>query len=232
MQSQLFRVFPNIESASLVDWGRGTSSETTDFCEWKNLTHLDIRDTHFEGIPKFPETLKHLNVDRIPDLAPAGFRNLPKDYFYLPQLEYLSMVKSSFAASLNDIAEAGLASGTLRTLILGCSSNFREDDDPYRAWPASMPAPSANLEALSLSELYELSESTILAFLRQYPNLKWLDLRYTAITGSTLRELFERENKPQFIDVSHCESCHHDAVEAARAAGIVIRQMQAPRKKR
>lgn len=127
------------------------------------------------------------------------------------------------------MANPSLISGSLKTLHIGDMSfsgriSFVGLDfpAPFDTWHGTIPAPSMQLEVLSLQNSYELSEREILAMLRQYPNLKRIDLSRTRVTGSTVRELLERENKPLFINLEYCDECHHDAVEAARNAGIEV----------
>jgi len=197
--------------------------EFAEFSEWKDLTYLDIAGLSFNIVPKFPAILKHLDVSYIGNFELGDFKALPKDYFSFPDLEYLSVQSSTFVFALNEIANPGLISGSLKTLNIGDSTFFGQDLDTLsETWPGTMPTPSTQLEVLSLYGQYGLPERKILAMLRQYPNLKRINLGQTRVTGSTVRELFERENKPSFINLNYCDECHYDAVEAARKVGIEV----------
>lgn len=229
-QGNLIEAAPNVKSARITKWRSAASVGIIDFSSWSELAYLDINKTRFTSIPKFPSTLIHLNVEEIKTLGINDFENLPKDYFQFPNLEHLSVDGSDFAIALNEMADPGLLSGSLMTLNIGDSSHFGREH-PYQTWPKAMPASSSTLRTLSLRLQTELREKTIIKMLCQYPNLKEVDLAHTGITGSTLVVLFERENRPEFIDLEGCDDCYYDAVEAARETGIEVLHELAPKKK-
>lgn len=196
---------------------------------WTKLTYLDITNTILSFMPIFPSTLIHLETDEI-IINLGTFNRDEKAYFQLPKLEYLGVNNSELFALVNDIANPALVSGSLKTLDTG-AQDITIETRGRNSWLQTLPAPSAALKTISLYKQMELPENVIIAVLRQYPNLKMVDLRFTSVTGSTLRELFERENKPDFIQLEGCVDCYHDAIEAAREAGIEVSHELAPRKK-
>lgn len=204
-----------------------------DMTSWTKLTYLDTSFAYFSSMPVFPSTLTHLEAGgvRVIRVDEDEFDPNQKAVFPFPNLEYLSVEDSELFSVINDMANPALTSNSLKTLKVG-SDNGCIHTNSRNDWSKTLPAPSATLETISLHERFELSEESIIAVLRQYPNLKCVDLGRTEITGSTLRELFDRENKPEFINLGHCMSVYYDAVEAARAAGIEVSHNLAPKNKK
>lgn len=213
-----------MKSATIKSWKYEAVPGMIYMSRWTKLTHLDISGTQFTVMPVFPNTLTHLDAWKVVIASDE------EGFFVLPKLEYLNVTDSRLFTAVNDIANPALASGSLKELHVG-SNATAVGTDRRNSWLESLPLPSLKLKALSLNAQTELPEKTMIALLRQYPNLKKVDLSYTGATGSTLRELFERENKPDFIDMQGCEGCHYDAVEAARKAGIQVVHELAPKYK-
>lgn len=212
-----------MKSATIKSWKYEAVPGLINMSSWTKLTHLDISSTQFTIMPVFPSTLTHLNAWKV------AIASDEEGFFVLPKLEYLNVTDSRLFTVVNDIANPALASGSLKELHAGNNATAVRTDS-RNSWLESLPLPSLHLISLSLNTQTELPEKTMIALLRQYPNLKKVDLSYTGATGSTLRELFERENKPDFIDMRGCESCHYDAVEVAREAGIQVLHELAPKK--
>lgn len=218
-----------MESATIKHWRHAMFPGVVDLASWIKLTYLDVSKTRFHSIPTFPGTLTHFAASETTGVASDLIAYSELDNFHFPNLEYLDVNDSDFSICVNDIANPGLISGSLKTLDLGGAA-FLRDIGSHR-WPENLPAPSPALETLSLRSQTELPEKIIISLLRQYPNLKNVDLGVTGVTGSTLRELFQRENKPNFIDLEGCDDCYYDAVEAARESGIEVLHELAPKKK-
>lgn len=219
-----------MKSAKIKNWTNEAVPGIVDMAGWTKLTHLDISGTQFTCLPVFPSTLVHLEAEgaRL-SLADDSELDQKKDFFHLPKLEYLGVINSGFFDVVNDLANLALASGSLKELYVG--DNGPITTNSRNSWLKSLPAPSSSLTTLSLHEEVELPENIIIALLRQYPNLQDVILSYTSATGSTLRELFERKNKPAYVDMEGCEGCYYDAVEAARKVGIEVAHQLAPKKK-
>lgn len=218
-----------MKSATIQSWGNEGNEAifgVVDMSSWTKLTYLDIRGIRFTSMPVFPSTLTHLEAANV-SINSRSFVD-EKVVFPFSKLEYLSIENSDLFFILNDMTNPALASGTLKTLKLGCARLFREANS-HNDWTQTLPSYSAALETFSLYELINLPEKTIIAVLRQFPNLKEVDLSRTGATGSTLRELFERENKPKLVNMKNCANCYHDAVEAAREAGIEVWHELAPK---
>ncbi|KFX87729.1 hypothetical protein O988_09312 [Pseudogymnoascus sp. VKM F-3808] len=216
----LIEASPNMKSAS-IHFGRyETVPGVVDMTSWAKLTFLNIMGTQFTSMPIFPSTLTHLEAERVK----VGFGNFDpdqKDFFQLPNLKYLSINNSNLFTFVNDLANPALASGSLKELHVDGNSTATETHN-RNSWVQTLPATSLKLRTLSLAEQTELPEKTIIELLRQYPNLQDINLSFTEATGSTLRELFERDSKPVNVDMAGCSGCHYDAVEAARGAGINV----------
>jgi hypothetical protein len=215
-----------MKSATIKSWAYEAVLGVVDMSSWTKLTYLDIWGTRFISMPVFPSTLTHLEVADV-TIGSHSFVD-EKVVFPFSKLEYLSVENSDLFLILNDMANPALASGSLKTLNLGCVRSFRGANS-RNDWTQTLPSYSAALETLSLYEHIELPEKTIIAVLRRFPNLKEVDLSSTGATGSTLRELFERENKPKLVNMKNCANCYHDAVEAAREAGIEVWHELAPK---
>ncbi|KFY37373.1 hypothetical protein V494_04775 [Pseudogymnoascus sp. VKM F-4513 (FW-928)] len=224
----LIKASPNMKSATIKKWHYGTDPQVIPESSWTKLRYLDISGTGFPVLPVLPSTLTHLETRN----ANLGFYTFDPDQNDVPvlsKLEYLGIENSIFSTVVNDMANPSLTSGSLKTLKLGGNANSYSQCGSRNDWTYTLPAHSAALETLSLAQNIELPEKTIIDVLRQFPNLKEVDLSYTCSTGSTLRELFERENKPRFVNMMNCTNCYHDAVEAARGAGIEVRHELAPK---
>ncbi|ELR07439.1 hypothetical protein VC83_03125 [Pseudogymnoascus destructans] len=224
--NDLVKASPNMKSASITGWAYEAVPEVVDMSSWTKLMYLYISGTRFDSMPVFPSTLTHLEAVHV-GIISDRFDTDEKLVVPLSKLEYLSVEGGDLFAIVNDMANPGLTSGSLKTLKVGCIGSIRTNT--HNDWSRMLPAPSAALEALSFCERIGLPEKTIIAVLRQFPNLKEVDLSRTEATGSTLRELFERENKPKFINMKDCTNCYHDAVEAAREAGIEVWHELAPK---
>lgn len=218
-----------MKSATIKNWGYEGNEAifgVVDMSSWTKLTYLDIRGIRFTSMPVFPSTLTHLEAANV-SINSRSFVD-EKVVFPFSKLGYFSIENSNLFAIVNDMANPALASGSLKTLKLGSVRHVTETNC-LNDWTQTLPAYSAALENLSLYEHIGLPEETIIAVLRQFPNLKVVDLARTDATGSTLRELFERENKPKLVNMENCVKCYHDAVEAAREAGIEVMHELAPR---
>ncbi|KFY77814.1 hypothetical protein V499_02877 [Pseudogymnoascus sp. VKM F-103] len=224
--NDLVMASPNMKSASIKGWAYEATSYVTDMSSWTKLTHLDILGTRFDSMPVLPSSLTHLEAADV-GIISHRFDTDEKFVFPLSKLEYLSVEGGDLFAIVNDMANPGLTSGSLKTLKAGHIGPTHTDT--HNDWIKMLPAPSAALETLSLCERIGLPEKTIIAVLRQFPNLKEVDLSRTEATGSTLRELFERENKPKLVNMKNCTNCYHDAVEAARRVGIEVWHELAPK---
>lgn len=218
-----------MKSATIQSWTDETVPGVVDISNWTKLSYLDIYKSRFMSMPVFPSTLTHLKA-RAVRIGGDEFDAYQKAVFPFEKLEYLSVEDSDLFTLINDMANPALTSGSLKTLKVGSDIGAIETTS-RNDWTQTLPAPSTALETLSLDQRNELPEQTIMAVLRQYPNLKEVDLAFTLVTGSTLRELFERENKPEYINVKHCPDCYHDAVEVARQAGIEVDYELAPKNK-
>lgn len=217
-----------MKSATIKDWSyEAVPGGVVDMSRWTKLMYLDICCARFASMPLFPSTLTHLEAVDV-SISSHRFDTDQEVVFPLSKLEYLNVEGSELFAVVNDMASPALTSGSLKTLKVGCVRGFTRANG-RNDWTQTLPAPSAALETLSLYEHIELPEKTMIAVLRQFPNLKEVDLSRTGATGSTLRELFEREIKPKFVNMKNCESCYHDAVEAAREAGIEVWHELAPK---
>ncbi|OBT79596.1 hypothetical protein VF21_01241 [Pseudogymnoascus sp. 05NY08] len=224
--NDLVKASPNVKSASIKSWAYEAVPGVIDMSSWTKLTYLNLFRTRFDSMPALPSTLTHLEAEDV-SIISHRFDTDEKFVFPLSKLEYLSVEGGDLFAIVNDIANPGLTSGSLKTLKVGCTGLIRTNT--HNDWIKILPAPSAALENLSLYEQIELPEKTIIAVLRQFPNLKEVDLTRTVATGSTLRELFERDNKPKLVNMKNCTNCYHDAVEAAREAGIEVMHELAPK---
>ncbi|OBT89612.1 hypothetical protein VE02_01763 [Pseudogymnoascus sp. 03VT05] len=224
--NDLVKASPNVKSASIKGWAYEAVPGVIDMSSWAKLTYLNLFRTRFDSMPVLPSTLTHLEAEDV-SIISHRFDTDEKFVFPLSKLEYLSVEGGDLFAIVNDMANPGLTSGSLKTLKVGCTGLIRTNT--HNDWIKILPAPSAALEILSLYEQIELPEKTIIAVLRQFPNLKEVDLTRTGATGSTLRELFERENKPKLVNMKNCTNCYHDAVEAAREAGIEVMHELAPK---
>ncbi|OBU00756.1 hypothetical protein VE01_01171 [Pseudogymnoascus verrucosus] len=224
--NDLVMASPNMKSASIKGWAYEATPYVTDMSSWTKLTHLDILGTRFDSMPVLPSSLTHLEAADV-GIISHRFDTDEKFVFPFSKLEYLSVEGGDLFAIVNDMANPGLTSGSLKTLKVGHIGPTHTDT--HNDWIKMLPAPSAALETLSLCERIGLPEKTIIAVLRQFPNLKEVDLSRTEATGSTLRELFERENKPKLVNMKNCTNCYHDAVEAARRVGIEVWHELAPK---
>lgn len=217
-----------MKSAAIKDW-RHLRPEVFDMSSWTKLTYLDISNTHFVSVPIFPSTLTHLEAAFVGIASYSSNLDVDREaVFPFSKLEYLSVEGGALGIIVNDMANPALTSGSLKTLKVGCEySSIRGEN--RNDWIHTLPAYSPALKTLWLDRNVELPEETIITVLRQFPNLKEVNLSGTGATGSTLRELFERDSKPEFVDMRHCENCYHDAVEVAREAGIEVRHELAPK---
>ncbi|KAL5350162.1 hypothetical protein ACLOAV_005199 [Pseudogymnoascus australis] len=223
--NDLIKASPNMKSATINIWSY-EFNEVVDMTNWSKLTYLDVSQTEFTSMPIFPSTLTYLEAGGV-WIGLGEFDHDQKEFF-LPKLKYLGIVDSHLFKVVNDIANPALASGSLKELMVGVNDATLATNDKNSLYK-SVPAPSSVLTTLSLDSHFDLPENIIVTILRQYPNLKNVYLRHTGVTGSTLRELFERDNKPDLIDLRGCSDCYYDAVEAARGAGIDVRHDLAPK---
>ncbi|OBT64352.1 hypothetical protein VE03_05814 [Pseudogymnoascus sp. 23342-1-I1] len=228
--NDLAKASPNMKSATIKRWPHMAVPRVIEMASWRKLTHLDISLTQFTSVPVFPTTLTHLEAERV-HVSSTNSEFDQKDFFQLPKLEYLNVKDSDLFTVVNDMVNLALVSGSLKELHVGSNSVMAQTSN-HNSWLQTLPAPSPALTTLSLRGLVELPEKVMIAILRQYPNLETVNLAYTGATGSTLRELFEREKKPRYVDMEGCDGCYYDAVEAARGAGIDVWHELAPKNKR
>lgn len=216
-----------MKSATIKSWPLEAVPGVVDMSSWTKLTYLDIWHTQFTSVPVFPSSLTYLEAEGVV-IGLNDFEFDQKDFFQLPKLEYLSIKNSDFFTVVNDMANPALASGSLKELCV-CSNSIMTQTSNRNNWFKSLPAPSSALTMLSLRGHFDLPENIIIALLRRYPNLEGVGLGHTSVTGSTVRELFERKKKPDYVDLEGCDSCYYDAVDAARKAGIDVRHELAPK---
>jgi hypothetical protein len=110
-----------------------------------------------------------------------------------------------------------LKAGNLKKLHIG---DYFPDDSPGIIYIPTNEMPS--LQELSLYKC-QMREGDIMRFLRLCPNVQYLDLSQTRVTGVAIKEVMARESGPlKWLGVNHCTYLSSDAVEWARSLGTVV----------
>jgi hypothetical protein len=119
--------------------------------------------------------------------------------------------------------------GNLKSLHMG-------DYAPSESsWEHSIPKNDLlmpSLQDLSLRKC-QMREDGILRFLRLCPNLQYVDVSFTRITGVAIKVLMIREIGPlKWLGANGCTSLSSDAIEWARSLGTVVEYNNDPLKRR
>lgn len=235
--NKLITAAPNVKDAVFNDFGVSCAwAKAHDFGAWKFLETLNIQKLRIAKLPTFPRTLRHLNLSDIAtvthhELDNAKIGTIDTSSYNLPNLASLDVEGSDFTHFTCELSNAGLSSGTLKSLKIGDTSHIAAHEDPYMNWPQRMPGLSKHVFALSLKYLNHISEDVIINLLAQYPQLVEVNLSHCNITGTTIGHLFKKERvHPFIVDVRGCPNVGRDAVEAARETGCTVYSEHMPRK--
>jgi hypothetical protein len=126
------------------------------------------------------------------------------------------------------LISSSVKEGNLKTLHIVNLLPYKGDEAfPQAAVDFIMPS----VEELSIRK-WSHPEMEILLFLRRFPQLRFVDLSYTSITGVVVKELMTREVGPlKWLGVNGCTSLSSDAVGYARSLGTVVEYNYDPRTK-
>lgn len=180
-------------------------------CTWSNIQHLDLSNTQLSRFPKFPPTLRFLNLSRNYSLNRDGDQDI---IFDLPLLESLDIESTSLMSrDVKALTKRSIENGTLKILLLGGRyvSNRSPVEDEF--------PPCPTLEELSIGTL-PLEDTRALQILKLYSKLRKVDLAGTMITGVTVRSLVEKGVTS--INLDECANVGQDAIEWARGKGVEV----------
>lgn len=141
------------------------------------------------------------------------------DSNYLPILESFNCTSTNAFSTIAifKMMKQALKSGTLRHLRIGHRYDELNVIKPVEDCPSS-----ANLEYLSLAAMQDKPD-VLIGILRQYPNVREVDLSSTKVTGVEVRELIDREGGPlKWLGLENASKISFDAIEYARGKGTEV----------
>lgn len=192
---------------------------SVDLSSWNKLEYLEIPSAYSLDLSLLPRTLKYLDItgNHVPliSMAPEGVTLVD-----LPLLETLLCGEIDLRLDVVlAIIDSSVKAGNLKKLrIVGYSLGYAPVPQPIPTNACLMPS----LQELSLSRC-QMVEDDIARFLRLCPNLRYLDLSFTRITGVVVKEVMIREIGPlKWLGVNFCTHLSSDAVEWARSLGTVV----------
>jgi F-box/TPR repeat protein Pof3 len=179
---------------------------------FKGLQSLDLSDTHVPYLPKFPATLRHLNLSKNRRL---GFAEAGDMSFELPLLESFDCSGTTISSQLlKAITLQSIQAGNLKKLVMGDRFVDFENVPVEEEFPAS-----TTVEELSLDSLL-IREQRILEIIKLYPSLRRLDVSFTKVTGVAVKQFVAAGIK--WLRLDECDAVSPDAVEYARGKNVEV----------
>lgn len=212
---------PNLQFASLVHensgYPVGEIYPPVDFSLWSKLEFLEITRAYALNLLTLPRRLKYLDIteNHLPllSLEAEDVTQIGLPLLETFMCEYTDLGLEAILA----IIGPSLKAGNLKKLHIG---DYSPDDSPGNLYIPTYEMPS--LQELSLYRC-RMREDDIMRFLRLCPNVQYLDLSLTRVTGVAIKEVMARESGPlKWLGVNHCTYLSSDAVEWARSLGTVV----------
>ncbi|KAI9825659.1 MAG: hypothetical protein M1832_001003 [Thelocarpon impressellum] len=216
----LFAMAPNIQDLVVADWQQASWYwETIPFPMLSGLTRLTLRNTSILHFPPLPLSIRHLELS---DLGTMKFEDNSRENIAtatLCNLEGLSLNKIAHFPAADLLVLLAPSTGKLQRLRISDCANITGADIAYLASAGAM----SSVHDLALCGL-DLDDDCIELLAPRAPQLTRLDLASTRVSGIAVRALVARkEARPiEWLGLDGCAGVGADAVELARAAGVVV----------
>jgi F-box/TPR repeat protein Pof3 len=208
-QDGLGESFANIRSLTVCKWHNPTISGLVDLTGLTNLHDLALIDTYITFFRELPLTIKRLNFSK----SIIDIQSQDDSSYRLPLLERLDCSKALiFPSFLKAITHESIKVGNFKQLYMGgrlMRPSIVGDEYP----------PSSTVEELSLASL-PMKEEALINITNLYPNLRWLDVSETKVTGVAVKHFINVGIK--WLGLNECTEVSSDAVEFARGKGVEV----------
>jgi F-box/TPR repeat protein Pof3 len=218
-----------LQSAGFVHSDNSFPFNTADFSLWSKLEHLEFTGSFLPIDVSLPRTLKHLDISKTCIFSPFS-TDESVTVIDLPLLETFMCNKVNFSLEVVfALIGPSIKAGNLKTLHIGDYG-----PDMSFSWEQAIPTKDLllpSLQNLSLKKC-QMREDAVVKFLRLCPNLQYVDLSFTRVTGVAIKELMTREVGPlKWLSVNGCGCLSSDAVEWARSLGTIVEYNNDPLKR-
>ncbi|RDL39131.1 uncharacterized protein BP5553_03471 [Venustampulla echinocandica] len=206
---ELIKAAPNIQVLWLSNWNLTPSA---DMSPWTELQDLDLRDTHFDRLPRLPPTLRRLTLRNALDIGHDSLEAQGENM--LPLLEMFECSRTYVCDGfIKAITRESITRGNLKELHIG-----RRAVEPRINIEEEYPS-SESLEVLSLAYLMT-PEDYLMVIVGRCPNLRSVDVSGTNITGVAVKSFVKQGIVT--LRLNECYGVGSDAVDWARSQGVEV----------
>ncbi|MCJ1476412.1 hypothetical protein MMC13_005078 [Lambiella insularis] len=218
VQDTLFPLAPNLHELSLSTRSSGSPRIASDFSSLTQLRILSLTDIDILTFPCLPHSLRSLTMVKAWGI---GSRSALNDA-YMARNDFSALTHLTVSAARFLLPEAV-------TALIGSGKNklqkldLRDHDSRLGIAALISEGHLSEVEELRLSDV-DLSDQLAELIARSCPRLKSFDASYNLkLTGVGVKALVLKEGEAlKRLELDHCAGVGIDAVEFARAKGVVV----------